>query len=334
MDNSFKALVDQCASILILLPTDPVFDEVAAGLALYLSLTQSKKEVTVACPSPMLVEFNRLVGVNRISTDVGSKNLIIRFKGYQPENIEKVSYDIENKEFKLTVIPKEGFIAPNQSQLDIAYSGLVAQAVILVGGEGEQSYPALIQSSELAAAKIVFLGIQAPRFSPQRSLISFARPVSSVTEIVASLLKESGLILDADIATNLLLGIELASNNFTLSGVSADTFQLVADLVKIGGKREPLAFAKQQAAQLQQIMQNPQTQQQFSQQLQKLQQPSVGSGQNWQPISPVGVPQTPTGETVPQTQLDPGDIEIKESTVENPPSDWLSTPKIYKGTSV
>jgi nitroreductase len=29
--------------------------------------------------------------------------------------------------------------------------------------------------------------------------------------------------------------------------VSADTFQLVADLVKMGGKREPLAFAKQQA---------------------------------------------------------------------------------------
>ena len=97
MDNSFSSLVDSASSVLILLPNKPYFDQVAAGLSLYLSLSD-KKEVTISCPSPMMVGFNRLVGVNKIVAEIGNKNLTIRFAGYDADSIEKVSYDIENGE--------------------------------------------------------------------------------------------------------------------------------------------------------------------------------------------------------------------------------------------
>ena len=373
MDNSFKSIVDQSQSILIVLPVDPVFDEVAAGLALYISLGQAKKEVSVTCPSLMLVEFNRLVGVNKITAEVGGtggKDMVIRFKDYQAENIDRVSYDIENGEFKLTVIPKAGFTAPIQSQMNIQFGGgVLPGTVILLGGEGEQSFPILTQNPEIAKAKLLFFGIQAPKLNADRQIISFARPASSVTEIAASIIKESGLLMDTDVATNLLLGIELSSNNFTLSGVTADTFQLVADLVKMGGKREPLAFAKQQAAQLQQMMQNPEAQKKFQQQLQQLQQSMPGTTQTQptigQPMAqpmpqPIVQPtmaqptfQQPVVQSVAQPQTvvaqptyqQPQQVvsgtqtpvvdntEAKEGVVENPPTDWLN-PKIYKGTSV
>src|SRR3989338_8381658 len=111
MDNSFNSLIDSASSILILLPNKPYFDQVAAGLSLYLSL-HDKKPTAISAPSPMLVGFNRLIGINKISSDTGNRNLTITFSNYDAGNIEKVSYDIENEEFKLTVVPKSGLVAP------------------------------------------------------------------------------------------------------------------------------------------------------------------------------------------------------------------------------
>ena len=105
MENSFSSLVDSSASILILLPTKPYFDQVAAGLGLFLSL-RDRKETQISCPSPVTVEFHRLVGVNKITSEVGNKNLTIKFVNYNPQDIERVSADIENNEFKLIVIGK------------------------------------------------------------------------------------------------------------------------------------------------------------------------------------------------------------------------------------
>ena len=56
---------------------------------------------------------------------------------------------------------------------------------------------------------------------------------------MVSLLKESGLGLDTDIATNLLAGIEEASGNFTNPEVTAETFEKVAQLLRAGGQRRP-----------------------------------------------------------------------------------------------
>ena len=78
MENSLLTLIDSAASVLIVLPTKPYFDQVAAGLSLYLSV-HDRKEASIFCPSPMTVGFNRLIGVNKISTELGNKNLTIKF---------------------------------------------------------------------------------------------------------------------------------------------------------------------------------------------------------------------------------------------------------------
>ena len=99
MDNSFKSLLEEAKSILILLPLRPFFDQVAGGLGLYLALRESK-EAAISSPSEMVVEFNRLVGVNKVTNELGNKNLVIKFSDYQATGIERVSYDIENGEFR------------------------------------------------------------------------------------------------------------------------------------------------------------------------------------------------------------------------------------------
>jgi hypothetical protein len=235
MKDSFKSLIAQSKSILILLPTKPYFDQVAAGLALYLALRENK-EASIVSPTPITVEFNRLVGVNKISSEVGNKNLIIKFADYNANDIERVSYDIENGQIRLTVVPKPGVTPPKREQARLSYSGVASDTVILIGGANEGHFPA-ITSHDLAGANMVHVGKKDLSLSSKRDIISFSGQASSISEIVTGLINESGVSVDSDIATNLLMGIEEGSNNFTDEGVGAETFQIMADLMKAGGVR-------------------------------------------------------------------------------------------------
>jgi hypothetical protein len=236
MNDSFNSLIESANSLQIVLPTRPFFDQVAAGLSLFLGI-KPKKQVQIYSSSPMTVEFNRLVGVNKISPELGNKNLTLRFIKYPADNIERVSYDIEDSEFRLTVIPKPGIASPKKEQVDFSYSGVSADTAILIGGANQNHFPAILEKN-MAGVKLLHVGTReliAP--SEKIAVLSFARPASSVSEIVASLLKDNSFEIDTDIATNLLMGIEEGSNKFSAEGVTAETFEFVAHLMKKGGKR-------------------------------------------------------------------------------------------------
>ncbi len=236
MENSLKALVGGAKSILILLPENPDFDAVASATSLFLSLSQETgKEINVYCPSPMIVEFNRLIAVNKIKNEIGNKNLSLTFENYNPQGIEKVSWDIDDGKFKLTVVPKPNVAPPNQDQVIVTYVGVAADLVILVGGASENNFQ-VIKSEDLKDVKLVHIGINELSI-PGRNVSSLATPFSTISEVTANLIKNSGYKIEADTATNLLIGIEEGSHSFTVNNVNADTFSLVAELMRAGGRR-------------------------------------------------------------------------------------------------
>ncbi len=237
MNDSFNSIIGSAKEILILLPTNPDFDNTAAGLGFYLSLKAAGKSAFISCPSPMRVEFNRLVGVNKIKGEMGGKNLLVKLVDYPAKNIEKVSYDIVDDEFRLLIVPKDGVTAPGADLVHLSYSGANADVVILIGGRRDTDFPAL-SSGELAKAKLVHLGIGQLETGSDLGVLSFARPASSVSELVTSFIKETDLTIDSDIATNLFAGIQKASGGLSNPQVSADTLELSAMLLRSGAQRE------------------------------------------------------------------------------------------------
>lgn len=237
MENSFASLVNSANEILILLPSKPFMDQVAGGLSLYLSLTGSGKSVSISCPAPMIAEYSRLIGIDKVTSDLGNKNLIIKLINYDANNVDKVSYDIENNQFKLTIAPKAGYKSPTKEQLDINYGGASGDLVILIGGANDSHFPAL-SKEEFKIAKLVHLGTRLLEvLNNDLQVLSFAKPASSTSELVANLIKESGFAINEDIATNLLAGIEEQSKNFQSNEVTAETFAVFSELLKLGGKR-------------------------------------------------------------------------------------------------
>lgn len=235
MDKSLASVIDSAAAVLVLLPEKPNFDSVAAGLSLYLSI-MDRKSTTIACPSPMMVGFNRIIGINRITQELGNKNLTIKFANYEASNIEKVSYDIINGEFNLTVVPKPGLISPTKEQMNVSFSGVSADLVILVGGSSDSDFPVL-NSSELASSKLAHIGNRP--FNSSKEVMSFARPGTTISEVIAVVIKENGFGMDPDISSNLAMGIEEGTANFAAGDVTPDTFEIFAFLLRNGGHRSP-----------------------------------------------------------------------------------------------
>ncbi|PIP57462.1 hypothetical protein COX03_03010 [Candidatus Woesebacteria bacterium CG22_combo_CG10-13_8_21_14_all_39_10] len=301
MDNTFPSLISSANSILILLPDKPVFDQVAAALSLYLSL-RGIKDASISSPNPITVEFNRLVGVDKITQGMGNKNLTIRFKNYPAENIERVSADVEGSEFKLTVIPKTGLTSPQKEQVELSSSGVASDLVILVGGNNDLDFSSL-NIEDLSGAKIVHIGIKQLLASPNKAIMSFTLPVSSLSELAAILIKESNLNLNGDSATNLIAGIEEGTNNFTGEAVSADTFEVFAHLLRSGGQRPQKGGLKRE------YPKGSIPGQDLKVPVRKVTQ-SVAGGEN------VITEQPP-----------------EEQSINPAPKDWFE-PKIYKGTSV
>ncbi len=304
MNGSLNSVLERSTSVVVALPQNPTFDNVAAGLTLYLVL-KDQKQTSIYCPNPMLVEFNRLVGVDRIKQEIGNRNLIIKFKNYQATDIEKVSYDIENGEFKLSVIPKENVLPPSQEQLEISLAGVHADTTIVVGGNSIADFP--IVAGDLKDSQIVHVGNKAIA-GGVTEILSLARSASCVSESVWKVINEAGMTIDGDTASNLLFGIEEATANFASHATNADTFQTVAELLRAGGRRKPIIEEELPLSNVPSQQLTPF----FSQKKQDL------------ALSQVEMPPQQAGK--PLTQ---------ESTTQSstPPTEWFG-PKIYKGTSL
>lgn len=230
-----QALQDS-KSVCIMLPKSPYLDQVAAALSLYLALKD--KNPTIFCDTPMTVEFNRLIGVNKIGSSVGNKNLIVKLINYPLANVERVNYDVDGNDLFLAVFPQPGVLPPTKDNVQISYSGVAADTVILVGGANETHFPLLTQKDFLEM-KVVHVGVN-DIVLPGRTILSLAKAASSISEVVAGYLFEMDAVTTDDIATNLFIGLSEATRNFTTSTVTAQTFTLAGKLLEKGARREQM----------------------------------------------------------------------------------------------
>ncbi len=251
--DSFKKLVSEAKTVCVLMPENPSLDAVAAATSISLMLETLGKDVTIASPSPMLVEANRLVGVQKVTDLPDNKNLTISFQDYDATQIEKVSYNIEEGKFMLVVAPKAGTTAPNKDQVIVGYKGVAGDLIIVVGAVSRNSLGKFAQNQELFSAntKVALIGnTPAEGFQNVTELIN--PQGSSVSEVVYELAEKAGVKVNPDVATNLFFGLRAGSDNFQ-KNITANTFATASKLLTEGARLEPLNVPQAQSA-----MQTPQ----------------------------------------------------------------------------
>ena len=235
--KDLQSLLQSSQSIAMLLPKNPKVDAVASALALRLVFTEIGKSVHVSCPEAMTVQFNQLVGVDTGSTQFGSRNLIISFPD-QTESVDKVSYHIEAGELRLVITPKSGSPPIDHQHLKFIPSSH-AEIIILVNVDHFSDLDHIYHDNKdlfHQHTQLIYLGLNPPpeNLTPHQ----LTNPAAiSLSEVTLATLETLNLPLSADAATNLLLGLEEATQNFQDHRVTHQTFEAAAKLMRVGARR-------------------------------------------------------------------------------------------------
>lgn len=242
--QELKTKLGIAQSVLLTIPQNPSQDVVAASLALYLSLKQSGKNISIVASTLPIVRDSHLVGLDKITTEVGGNNLVITLD--VPENaIDKVTSNTEGGHLNLIINPAKGVAPITQENVKFGYSGASADLVIVLGASDLKDVGALAEKEyELfAKERLVNLSNQVGFFGE----INLTDPSSSCSELVTALLKELALPLDVDIANNLMQGIEDATGGLSSPNMTADTFEALAILYRSGARRQTPTIPTTQA---------------------------------------------------------------------------------------
>lgn len=223
--------ISEAQKILIALPGQPSFDQVASALSLFLSLQSSGKTIYITCPTPMTVEYNHLVGIDKITDKIQGSDLIISFD-YPADQIEKVSYNDDNGKPNLIIQVKNNAPRLNEKQARFSYAGVEVDLVIAVGIRDLKQ----ISSISALPPNLINIGIDPNTFFPD-SLNVIDPEASSFSEIALGVISGLGLPLDQDTVQNILSGIWVKTNGLTNPKVSADTYEAVAICLRLGAQR-------------------------------------------------------------------------------------------------
>lgn len=214
--SEIKNLISGAKTALVVVPHLTI-DSLASGLALALSLKKNNLETKVFCPQKPDTNYSKLSGLDLVTDNFNQNDLIITLD-YPLDQIETVNYNQDNGKLNLIVQTKPGSPKVAQNQIVIANQSALADINFILGEETLLS----------ANSNIVNSGnwIQ---ITPSNSIRSWAKAGvvdqdAPYSEIFTFLLPMLGLNLDADSAKNLLIGLRVATQSFSIN-VSPETFE-------------------------------------------------------------------------------------------------------------
>lgn len=300
LDNLTKAEI-----ILVAVSENAGFDGMAAGLALYLSCLKLGKNTVIQAKNPSVDDAQRLYAVDKIGSVEGSKNLVIVVND-AVENVDKVTYSLEDTKLKIVVHPFSGARSINRHQISFEETSTKPNLVFAVGFQTQEELNQVIVHEQNLDPNMWIININKQNAGHLSAQVNVANDqAASICEVAAQIFQELALPLDEDIAYNLYAGLAHATNYFSPSLASSLSFETASWLLKFGAGRA--SFANPQNSQF--SMPNPQM---ASMPLEEPNISTVGQFQNPNPFDQPPIEQ----------------VERKTAPQEN----WLKPPRVYSGS--
>lgn len=243
----FAEIQEKLASsqkILVVLPASPKYDQAAAALGLSLSLGQAGKTASVLSPTPMTVEFQNLVGVDKVSQKASGTDLVVSLD-YSMDNVEKISYNDDSGKLNLVIQPKAGAPVLSEKSANFSFAGIGADLIFTIGIKNQNQLEAI---GLRAINPETIVNIDNRSDNTNFALINIIDVDSfSASEIIFGLLTGLGSPLDVDIAQNLLNGVWQTTQGLRRADIGADSYELIANCLRLGAQKPPeTQFAKPQ----------------------------------------------------------------------------------------
>lgn len=335
--GELKNLLPTAKNILIALPANSDVDKLAAALSVFLIFESQGKQISTVCDDNIKVAQANLFGVDHIQKNIPQTeggNLILTLEGVATPDgtvpaLEKLDWYAENNNLNLVfhVLAGQTF---QPVKIVPRYSGGGFDLIFTIGAYNLNALGNIYQQNQQ-----IFSGTHVVNIDIQPANTGFGQTnvldtnSSSVSEIMVNLISDLSLSMDSDVASNLLGGIFDATNILSNEKASADTFNIIATLLRAGGKKPEVAKAQTTVTDLSPLI--PKTGVSFTQP--QVQTPSINQFIT-PPLASFVQPAVPQSTAAAQDKSSPEEKPAEEGVItETPEPDWL-TPKIFKGSSL
>lgn len=211
-----KALLDNAKSALVVAPQTNV-DSIGAALALALSLKKKGLDVKVFSSQKTDSNYSKLSGLELLIDSLNVNDLVVSLD-YPVDQIEQVSYNDDGGRLNLVVKTKAGAPKVESNQIIVNNQSSAADICFMLGDEASLG----INTSIVNKGNWVFISpVQVNKAWAKASLVD---PDAPYSEIFTFLLPMLGLTLDLDSGKNLLIGLRVATQSFSVN-VSPETFE-------------------------------------------------------------------------------------------------------------
>lgn len=243
--TELKTLLPTAKNILIALPANANIDQLAAALALFLTLEQAGKQVSIVGETDIKVSEAHLFGVDHVqktlpATNGGNLTLTLERVAASDGTIpalEKLDWSAQGGNLNLVfhVLPGQTF---QPAKIVPHYQGGGFNLIFVVGAANLNALGNAYNSNPQA-----FSGTHVVNIDNQSVNSSFGQTnvldtnTSSVSEIMSNVIVDLGFALNADCASNLIAGIFDATSNLTNEKTNAETYVAVANCLRVGGRK-------------------------------------------------------------------------------------------------
>lgn len=214
--TDIKNLIDTAKSALIAVPTLNV-DSAGAALALGIALKKLGKDVKVFCPQKPDQNYQKLSGLEMLSDTISSSDLMVTLQ-YPLDQIDQVSYNDDGGHLNLVVKTKAGAPKIENDKITINNDSASADVCFMLGDD--TGLGANISMTE-KGNWVLITPTQVNKAYAKATLLD---PDAPFSEIFTFLLPMLGLELDMDSGKNLLIGLRVATQSFSVN-VSPETFE-------------------------------------------------------------------------------------------------------------
>jgi hypothetical protein len=236
--QKIKDLLDKNNTIGIAVGKNSGVDEMGGALALYLSLQNFGKSVSIASLTEPIVELSSLVGIDQVKTNFGggaSGDLTVSFP-YKEGEIEKISYTLEDGFLNILVKAGDKGLSFDEKEIGYKRGGIAQGVVFTIGVPRLSDLGKLFDVQALKDTKIINIDNKTEN-QGYGDIVLVSTNLSSVSEQAAFLIFSLGIKMDVDIAQNLLSGVGSATDNFQNPNTSPLAFEMAASLMKKGAVR-------------------------------------------------------------------------------------------------
>jgi len=214
--TEIKNLIDTAKSALIAVPTLNV-DSAGAALALAIALKKQGKDVKVFCPQKTDQNYQKLSGLELLTDTITSSDLMVTLN-YPLDQIDQVSYNDDGGHLNLVVKTKAGAPKIENDKISINNDSASADVCFMLGDD--TGLGANISMTE-KGNWVLITPAQVTKAYAKATLLD---PDAPFSEIFTFLLPMLGLELDMDSGKNLLIGLRVATQSFSVN-VSPETFE-------------------------------------------------------------------------------------------------------------